>query len=180
MKETYYTAEGYLVTIELDHNCVDSPRDCDNLGTMACWHGRYAFGDEQPSESPQEYEADLPEGTIVLPLYLYDHSILTMNTTGFSCPWDSRQVGIIYVTPEKIAKEMIPSEQSAIEILKSEVKTYDTYLRGEIYRYTVEKPYPCDHGDTHFYLIESCGGYYGDDGIGEIKSEWPDVQYVTV
>ena len=29
------------------------------------------------------------EGMVILPLYLYDHSGITMNTTGFSCPWDS-------------------------------------------------------------------------------------------
>lgn len=32
---------------------------------------------------------------LMLPLYLYDHSGITMNTTGFSCPWDSGQVGWI-------------------------------------------------------------------------------------
>ena len=26
------------------------------------------------------------EGMVILPLYLYDHSGITMNTTGFSCP----------------------------------------------------------------------------------------------
>ncbi len=43
--------------------------------------------------------------TVILPLDLYDHSGITMNTTGFHCPWDSGQVGYIYVMPEDIRKE---------------------------------------------------------------------------
>ena len=33
------------------------------------------------------------ENVVILPLYLHDHSGLTMNTSGFHCPWDSGQVG---------------------------------------------------------------------------------------
>ena len=33
-----------------------NPREeCSNLGTMVCWHRRYSLGDEQPSESPDEW-----------------------------------------------------------------------------------------------------------------------------
>ena len=38
------------------------------------------------------------DGMVILPLYLYDHSGITMNTCGFSCPWDSGQVGWIYAS----------------------------------------------------------------------------------
>lgn len=41
----------------------------------------------------------------ILPLYLYDHSGLTMNTSGFSCRWDSGQVGWIYCSHERCEKE---------------------------------------------------------------------------
>jgi hypothetical protein len=74
---------------------------------------------------------------VILPLYLYDHSGISMNTAGFSCPWDSGQVGWIYVgnsmieneygtvTPETIAK--------AENVLKSEVELYDYFLSGQCY-----------------------------------------------
>ena len=42
---------------------------------------------------------------LMLPLYLYDHSGITMNTTGFSCPWDSGQVGWIYASKEDALRE---------------------------------------------------------------------------
>lgn len=42
---------------------------------------------------------------IILPLYLYDHSGITMRTSKFSCPWDSGQVGWIYATKDTLRKE---------------------------------------------------------------------------
>ena len=42
---------------------------------------------------------------VLLPLYLYDHSGITMNTGGFSCPWDSGQVGWIFADGNAIRRE---------------------------------------------------------------------------
>jgi hypothetical protein len=176
--EQYISEEGYRVTISLD-DWADDPRNWDNVGTMACWHGRYVLGDEQPEISPEEYLADLPEGIITLPLYLYDHSGITMNTTGFSCHWDSGKVGFIYVTPETLAKEFIrgvPDDETVREHLVGEVKTYDNYLTGEVYRVEVESGIVCSHGDTHWEMMDGCSGFYGEQGIEEIRSQWPKAQ----
>ena len=177
--ESWTTDEGYRVRIMQDYDSeTGNSREWDNLGTMACWHGRYNLGDEQPSEAPSEYLADLPDGTIILPLYLYDHSGITMSTSAFSCPWDSGQVGIIYVTPETLAREMLTDrdENEVRTMLIHEVNTYDLYLRGEVFYYTVDKPIECDHGDTHWEHVDGCGGYLGySDTLAEVKSEWPEV-----
>lgn len=68
-------------------------------------------------------------GLIVLPLHLYDHSGITMSTGGFSCPWDSGQVGYIYVTPKALEEEykgsgMDPAKwaECAKGVLEGEVK----------------------------------------------------------
>ena len=81
-----------------------NPRtDYDHAAIIACWHPRYALGDPKklwkcPSE-PEDFVAWAErEEVVYLNLYLYDHSGLRMNTTGFSCPWDSGQVGYIYMT----------------------------------------------------------------------------------
>jgi hypothetical protein len=42
---------------------------------------------------------------VILPLYLYDHSGISMNTSGFSCGWDSGQVGFIYCERSRFIKE---------------------------------------------------------------------------
>lgn len=143
----------------------DDPRAWDNVGTMACWHGRYSLGDEQPKVSPSEYtyalaravddtlpewddatDADVQRGREVfdaqylhLPLYLYDHSGLTMRTTPFSCPWDSGQVGFIYVSRAKAAiEEAEPFEKKSLKTgVTEEVDEWRDY--------------------------DSCGGFYGSD-----------------
>ena len=96
---------------------------------------------------------------IMLPLYLYDHSGLVMNTTGFSCPWDSGQVGWIYVS-ESDAMKAFDSEsmtmdvrQKAESFMRNEVAVYDSYLRGECYGFELYK-----NGE----LTDSCWGFIGE------------------
>ena len=94
----------YLIEIYPDQS-PDSPREWDNLGTMVCFHKRYDLGDKHDyDENNYDSWDELKEDIIkqenvhtILPLYLYDHSGITMNTTGFSCRWDSMRVGFIFV-----------------------------------------------------------------------------------
>jgi len=78
-----------------------------------------------------------------LPLYLYDHSGITMNTTGFSCPWDSGQVGYIITSKERVREEwkvkrISPKLRKLVyTALKLEVEEYDHFLRGEMYCYDI-------------------------------------------
>ena len=108
--------EKVVLSIYFDF-CPTNPREWDNLGTMVCGHRRYDLGDEQAQniglysswEEWLENEVLIPNGgeenVVYLPLYLYDHSGITMNTTGFSCPWDSGQVGWIYATKDRFREE---------------------------------------------------------------------------
>jgi hypothetical protein len=79
------------------------------------------------------------EHYLSLNLYLYDHSGLRMNTCGFSCPWDSGQVGIIAIAKEKVRQEygwkkLTKARQAKIlEYLDNEVKEYDQYLSGDVH-----------------------------------------------
>ena len=96
---------------------------------------------------------------VMLDLYLYDHGSITMNTKGFSCPWDSGQVGFIYVTKAEILKEynckyITKAIRNKVkDALRSEVNTYDQYLTGSVYGFVTET----DSGDD----IDSCWGFYG-------------------
>ena len=89
---------------------------------------------------------------VMLPLYLYDHSGITMNTRGFSCPWDSGMVGWIYADYDMIKKEygeVTPETlEKARDLLESEVKEYDYYLTGQCYGFTaVQTPSKKDFND---------------------------------
>lgn len=66
-----------------------------------------------------------------------------MNTVGYSCPWDSGQVGFIAVSKAKVReeggwKQLTQQRIAMIERgLKGEVETYDQFLRGEVYGFRV-------------------------------------------
>ena len=165
-------------TYIVDQYCdeVDSPRDWDNLGLMVCWHRRYNLGDEQPRLDPADWAAWLKKehpNAVILPLYLYDHSGITISTTPFSCSWDSGQVGYIYTTLERARdtghgwKRLTAKRREAVkDMLRAEVKTYDQYIRGEVYRFTIE-----DEDGTYIY---SGGGYYGRDDCEKEAREFID------
>ena len=149
-------------------DCPSSPREWCNLGTMVCFHGSHDLGDEHDYNQSDYNSWDELESAIIkendvaviLPLYLYDHSGITMNTTGFSCRWDSGQVGFVYISKAKIREEYSVKRISAklkkrIEgYLVSEVNTYDQYLVGDVYGFNIEY----SDGDS-----DSCSGYYGTD-----------------
>jgi hypothetical protein len=155
--------KGYEIKIENDTCPLNPRKDWDgHVGTMVCFHSRYDLGDdhEHTVESLNEFLSE--NDCIALPLYLYDHSGITMNTTGFSCGWDSGKVGVIYATYDHV-KEMFGWKRltkKRIEkiktYLKGEVETYDDYLTGAVYGYTISK-------DDEEIEDGSCWGYFGYD-----------------
>lgn len=158
------------VKVCLDPNPFNPREEWDNLGTMVCFHRRYQLGDKQGGtygfNSPAEVQEFLKEKNCTWkPVYLYDHSGLTVSTTpgqfaaidpqGF----DWGQVGVIFVTPEKIAKEYgsdtPENRKTARQVLEGEIEDYDKFLRGEAYGFVVE------YEDGK--VIESCWGFYDID-----------------
>lgn len=146
----------------------ESPREWDNLGTMYCEHSRYALGDKD-AEDPRVEGMSYKEWTkniIHLPLYLYDHSGITMNTTGFSCPWDSGCVGIIYITKKRIEDDFgwkvitKARKEKILQYLKNEVEVYDQYLTGDVWGFQVVE---YDEEDGYEQEVDSCWGFYGSD-----------------
>lgn len=150
--------ERFSYTIEHDDNPMNPRREFDNLGTMYCEHRRYDLGDKDADDPRQLDQRTI---AVMLPLFLYDHSGITMNTTGFYCPWDSGQVGVIYITREKVLKEYgwkvltKQRKEKLAQYLNAEVETYDQYLTGEVYGYIITD----DEGEE----VESCWGFYGEE-----------------
>lgn len=166
--ETY---KGYEISIEQD-DMAENPREWqDHLGHMVCWHKRYDLGDKHDYDSPDDFNAEINDNnSIILPLYLYDHSGITMSTSPFSCPWDSGQVGFIYITKEDAEegwKSLDGWREAARQGLQAEVDEYDKYLRGECYFFTVLTGI----GKTQ---MDSCGGFLGFDYCLESARESVD------
>lgn len=152
---------------------VENPREWDNIGTMVCFHKRYNLGDKNNDYNSSDYGSwdEMEEAickredvALILPLYLYDHSGITINTTGFSCPWDSGQVGFIFVSKKKARKEYGRLTKKVMEKLRKyllgEVETYDQYLRGDVYGFQLVE---VDEDGEEIDTIDSCYGFFGDN-----------------
>lgn len=168
--------QGHIIKIYHDPDA-ESPREWSNLGTLFCWHRRYRLGDSHQYDSHEAFLRDLAgvsaqsqlsmgqlreraeRKSILLPVFLYDHSGLAMNTIGFHCPWDSGQVGFVYVTLEAVRKEFGVKRvtkalrEQAEDILRAEIVTFDAYLGGRVYGYVIEAD-----GEE----IDACWGFVGD------------------
>ena len=177
--------ERYVLEIHTDDDPENPRREFDNLGTMVCWHNNYVLGDKHSYGDPRSFmesaamfggmsyeratEVDdtklqrfVERDFIVLPLYLYDHGGITMSVGGFSDPWDSGQVGWIYVTKAKAREEygvkrLTKKLLERIEgYLTGEVEVYDQYLSGDVYGFVLKDKQDEKNED-------SCWGFYGSD-----------------
>ena len=193
MKVGTATDEALQVRLDIyiDEDPAD-PRSWDNAGVMVCWHNRYNLGDEQGFRDPDEFEEYWQEagaGGLRLPLYLMDHSGLSMGCSDYGDPWDSGQVGWIYMSATDVAKEygsLVGSDwyekyhpgktldEVVIEMLKGEVETYSQYLEGQVYGFDLVSIEP--NGDDGFGAyqgegesIETCWGFYGDPSENGMK-----------
>ena len=163
------------IKITPDYNTEDPRTAWDNAGKMVCQHSDYSLGDNDAIETLKSdiedfksdveiydyhdlgdlYDIAVEIGlfAVVLPLYLYDHSGLSISTSRQST-WDSSCIGFIYMTDADLQKEGIDKE-AAERLLLSEIDIYDMYLRGDVYHFMIEDEF----GDE----IDSCGGFYGTD-----------------
>jgi hypothetical protein len=151
--------EGGRVAVEYDTD-PGSPRSWDNLGTLALLDRcRYCFGDEALPRDEVLALLRRPD-LIALPVYIYDHSGITINTTGFSCPWDSGMVGVIYVSRDAVRREwnkkaISPKLLDQVrKSLRGEIAVLDQYLTGQVYGFRVYDP----EGEE----VDSCWGFYGE------------------
>ena len=174
MTEIKTLERGNLKVTIYNDDTMESPRAWDNLGTMICFHNRYDLGDKHSFKGPEDFKQEIkPDKNLIMPLYLYDHSGITISTSSFNDRFDSGQVGYIYVSYQDIKKEYKNISKAALDtakkVLLSEVETYDQYLTGEIYSYSIEKAdicKCCKHKE--FVHIDSCSGFYGlgiDNGM---------------
>lgn len=179
---------GKTLKIFTDEYPID-PRENDNLTKMVCFHKRYDLGDTQTDyrqeafESWDELKAEIIEKEkplVIKPLYMYDHSGITISTKPFSCQWDSGQIGWVYITNKTIDAcgitikndETFAQYKERLEkYLEGEVNEYDQYIRGDVYLFEVTD----ENGKT----IDGCGGFYGDDWennglLDNVGDEWID------
>ncbi len=115
----------------------------------------------------------LEENYIILPVFMLDHSGITISTTSFNDPWDSGQIGWIYVSKKQAADELGLSGSELIKAAKDKMRSvieyYDNYLRGNVFGFRFEelKPEPgpvrpLKKRKVGFIETDSCWGFIGD------------------
>jgi len=169
-----------------------NPRNNDNMGTMVCSHKRYELGDVQVN-TEEEYKEAIKDAKITLPVYMYDHSGITISTKRvypYDDQWDAGQVGVIIVSEVKLKKEYSVKRitksiiDKATNRLLAEINEYDLFLRGEIYNYHTYKLKKCNMNDYHKTDEDSCGGFIGynftENGLfeytGHTEKEWQKIE----
>lgn len=128
----------------------------------------------------QRVDAILDAKYVILPLYLYDHSGITISAVPFSCRWDSGQVGFIYTSEHAYNKAMMrpagtpmnaEDTARATRALLAEVEEYDQYLTGDVYGFTIERAVAYEKHRADGETIcgvdwdhdDSCWGFHGPD-----------------
>ena len=152
----------YQLTVDTDVYPSDPRCEEDNLGTMLCFSAYCSYGDCNISAEAEEQVAalcrkygksdeEIDEMTIyeemnfiaehddilVLPLYILDHSGLSMATYRQDT-WDSSYAGFIYVEKDFFLsacpiKDTERWKEYAKKTLLKEIETYSAYLEGSVY-----------------------------------------------
>lgn len=162
------------IRIVSDAGSTEGPREmCDYSSVLLTFHRRYDFTDSHaPRINPAHYagwgamRAALEKSeniAVILPVYLLDHSGLRMSTEPFSCPWDSGQLGWIYVRRDKLGdfgiKRLTKAAKAKLEeTLRHELATMDLYLTEGYYGYIAEEKV-----DGEWTEVDACYGFLGRD-----------------
>lgn len=148
--DTVFAAGNKLALIYLSSDPENPRKDCDLASTMWCWHKRYTLGedDDKPKSDDfsgwKEIEGYIRETNNVIaikPLFLMDHSGISISTGEYGCRWDSGQVGFIFVTHEHYrdamgAEAVYDFDERAAwaeKVIESDVEVYDQYISGSVY-----------------------------------------------
>lgn len=174
--------KNFIAEIQYDETPCNPRTEWDNLCTMIMRGNRYNLGDENHTvdmdecESWEEVEAlirkEYGRDCLMLPIYIYDHSGITISTSPFSCRWDSGRVGTIVVSRATLRKELnwgrVTKEryEKAMGYLEGEVETYNQYLTGDVYGYEIYKKDENGDKDENEF-DDSCWGYFGIEHVRE-------------
>lgn len=171
--DTIEGKDGYKIRIQFDEDR-ESPRTAfDNFGTLCLSHRKYdvaneteiKFRDHNGWEAVKKAIIKEHGSCIILPVYMYDHGGVALNTVRegvFADRWDSGVLGFIFVSHKTIRETFSMGHVSKKALAKShailveEVKTYGDFLSGFVYGYDIL--------DANFEETgTSSWGFYGND-----------------
>ena len=195
-------AKEIEVRVEFDPDPINPRLFSSNLGKMVCIHKEYILGDVHNLEACffkwetlESYLRKEENACIILPLFLFDRSGLSISTNlddfravdpfGRYC----NQVGFIYTTYEamrdffcKRGRRFI-YKKKAEEILRKEVKAYDTFLQGRELMFSIISMGEIFFQDGCFFSEDSCWQAIGKELLSlrmELEKEVEGLEKVDV
>jgi len=184
--ESAKTRDGHILRIEIDECPPDPFNDFDPFGHIVVWHRRYALGNKEDQkrfkcqEDFEEYIKENKNKIVIRDLYMYDHSGIALSIDSgrsypFNCPWDSGQVGYMFITYDEI-RETYGKKHVTKKLmdrvnkgLLEQIEEYNQYLRGGVYAFTISKVETCSKGFTHEEIEDSLSGIFGS--IEDVKDQ---------
>lgn len=136
------------------------------------------------SENDMIRELQQAKDIVIKYISCYEHSGITISTAITTYPynnrWDSSIIGFAFIDKETFETNCGAYKdwkRRAMDIIDSEVKTLDDYLRGEVFSYTLEEKVhvhnekKCPHcGEVlevddydDWEVVDGCSGFYGDE-----------------
>lgn len=178
------------IKILRDETPLHPREDYEPCSEIATFHRRYSFGGHEDIKdvlsgidvTDKDYERIMDSGSLaeiieilekyvvaILPIYMYDHSGISLSTTPFSCQWDSGTLGFIYVTREKMMewqpswKRMTAHRIKTVKAwLVAEIDVLDKFQSGEVYGFQC-----FEDGEE----IDACWGFYDFTNMADHMTE---------
>ena len=171
--------DGYTINFVQDYE-IENPREGLEYNRVKLYgaYGRETIGDEYTTPDrlagilstllgvDDDYSlrelvelADASNRLFVAPFYMLVHSGWTVSTHPFGDVWDSGVAGYGVVCRDDIKDIVFKDAEEfktwAQKCFEQEIEVYDDYLTGNCWSYAIE--------DEDGLVIDSCGGFYGDD-----------------
>lgn len=175
------TYKGYNYEIVYDENADDPRTEWEHDSVLYSNHKNINPENKDIDDLMEEFNVrdldalrdKLDTKYIWVNVYMYQHSQIALSTTPFNDPWgfDSGLLGILVWEKEDALKSYGRKRCSKAfvhrieDLLAEQVKVYGAYLNGDVYGFKV-----FDKDDSE-KEIDSCYGYYGENGLNDIMQE---------
>ena len=166
-KDVKYINREYRCEVVWDNDCDMGWDDLgDHLGTIYSNHRRWNPCGHNVDEIIDEDGVPNYDDYIVVPIYMYEHSGMTIEASErgnpFSCPWDSGCAGLIAMEKSKAQKEYGALTEETIAKVKdyliAEIHELDLLYTGQVFGYRV-----IDLNDENETEVDSCWGFITDN-----------------
>lgn len=165
MSDVRIDGKYHYAELAVDNESIDLSDLIDgHLGHFVCRHGKHERI-HFPNEKGIDY---LSKQGVAVPVYMLDHSGISVRTQPFNDEWDSWQWGWLVTTDTEIRSWYGMSADAPINVdavisqLVAQVTMVDKYFSGDVWGYQVF------HEEE---LVDSLWGIIGEDNAKELAKE---------